>query len=56
MMTLPWEQHRHVEAAEPDEEGDCLCIVCGLVMRGPLADEAREILSMLNAAARGGGR
>lgn len=49
-MTMPWESHRHRKASKPDAEGDYLCVVCDLCMEGPAADEAREMLGLLNRA------
>lgn len=46
-MFMPWDKHKHKMAKDPDEEGDYLCVHCGLVMKGPGKDEADEIMGLL---------
>jgi hypothetical protein len=47
-MHEPWSRVQHSPASR-DEEGNVLC-ECGLILSGPLADEARDILGLINAA------
>ena len=49
-MTMPWDPHRHTEASRPDADGDWLCSVCGLCMRGPAAREAKAFSRVFGAA------
>ena len=52
---MPWDPHEHAPHTK-DADGNVLCF-CTLILSGPVANEAKEILAALNKAAQqGGGR